>query len=430
MRLTRPSRSLRDHHGEWCAYCFRYFAPPDSHPHKLPRGYGPADRDEHHVLPRTRLRHGLFRGLGLDFAWTVPVHRQCHNMLGGIQIHADAAFSFFTEVLAGAPTLGQRAEVSAWLHNRGYYWLAVLANVHTLRDRAIPLEPEERQTRLRHAYSSAAGIRGGNNILRVVLPPDEAHASTELLLQMANYSATRGHSRKAKDAFESAERIISTLPIAARNDLEPQRLLRTAQVDGNLAAAQSAEASSDRLTHGRFTAWTLQQLLALRDGIIDPAERAIEAIGRHWDDVSWLYRLQAWFMRAALLIEQESTKEVQIYRLLTKAQFVYVFLCLQLSVEMRFELGRQPQWALARGGWTPADLIGAYFRDPHSDLRHPEYCFDVRQAVLSKLYDDIQWPMQGQGADVLPRGRGYRERMPAIVSGDAISPEDRAACHT
>lgn len=358
----------------------------------------------------------MLNGLQLDFRWVVPVHASCHQSIGK---HGIAALTYIQELLAGANSLQERMKLSAWFHDRGYYWIAVLINVHTLFDSSIELGTEERRQRLRYLFSSGAGIRGCQNLPKAVMPSPEDISSAEVALHLTNLKATRGQGNSSLESYQEAVQQMDRMNAATRRSLEGQRFLREAQVFRKVRSAIDAK-SAVTTKHGVFTSLTLQSLLAMSIKKHSVAEQALDDLIRHWEDISWLYRAQTWFMQALMLIQTHSKDYKKIYQLLIRAQFTYVFLALQLSITPYIVMQDPPygrSWE-----WTPADLLVSYFTSSEgsSSMRDPDECWELRQLALTELYDDIRRPMQGEGEGVPQRGKNYKERLNDVNKGWCI----------
>jgi hypothetical protein len=198
-----PSRSLTDQYGEWCAECLDYFKPYEA-------------RQYHHPLTEKWIRDRF--GSDIDFGWLMPTHdmQSCHLEL---QIRANFATKRFFRKLDEATTLDQREKLTRNLHERGYYWLSVLANLDTMQSKVEGIDSEQVSRRCVFALSSLAGVRGAQNLPRIVLTHAPPVLTPGMQLSLSNLRAARGHERAAKRGIETVSQIIESLTAKKKDSL-------------------------------------------------------------------------------------------------------------------------------------------------------------------------------------------------------------------
>jgi len=389
MSTTRrqASRSLTDQHGEWCALCLRYFF------HNEPR-------ELHHVLNRARIRN-IF-GSSLDFAWVIPMHRYCHGRLQGM---ADAATGYFVEILEGARSLAQRENLARQFHDRGYYWLSVLANLDTMRAQIEGIDDEQRLRRCEYALSSLAGVRGAQNLPKILMENAIPKQSPLIQLNLSNLHVGRGHQAAARRSFELATEIIKNLPGRERATLIPGYLRRRAQLSRSTAHAREAVTAAES-EYSKNTALVFQGVLAVSNNELSDAEESLEQLFTRVGTMSWLYEAETEFIRALYLLLAGDSDIAAIYSSLCVAQYIYVVLGLQMSItpELQLEGPSDRSW-----DWTPSDVARDFFSGPprHAML-DADVCYDIRRRAIrdTHLLERLLDPIVGWGEVIRP-GQGH-----------------------
>jgi len=383
----QASRSLTDQHGEWCALCLRYFF------HNEPR-------ELHHVLNRARIRN-IF-GSSLDFAWVIPMHRNCHSRLQGI---ADAATVSFVETLKAARTLAEREKLARQFHDRGYYWLSVLANLDTMREQIEGIDDEQRLRRCEYALSSLAGVRGAQNLPKILMESAIPKQSPLIQLNLSNLQAARGHQSAARQSFELATEIIKNLPGRESATLIPGYLRRRVQLSRSTAHAREAVNAAES-EYSKNTALVFQGVLAVSNNKLSDAEESLEQLSPRVGTMSWLYEAETKFIRALYLLLSGNSDIAAIYSLLCVAQYIYVVLGLQMSItpELQLEGPLDRSW-----DWTPSDVVRTFFSSlPRHAMLDADVCYDIRcRAIIdTHLRERLLNPIADWG-EVTQPGQGY-----------------------
>lgn len=378
------SRSLTDHHHEWCALCLKYL--PGSEPREL-----------HHVVNQARIRNRF--GRSLDFAWVAPADPQCHKRLQGI---ADAAAVYFVELLDGAQTLVDREGIARRFHDQGYYWLSALTNLDTMRSRVEGMDDEEWWRRCEFALSSSAGIRGGKNLPGLLLA-DLKSQRPRIQLNLSNLHAARGHRLAAQRSFKDASLIIASLPRKEQASLMPGHLRRQAQLSRSTADAREAVSAAES-DYSKDTALVFLGILGLSRGELSSAEESLELLLARTGRMGWLYQAETQFIRGLHLILTGSKDIGAVYSSLSVAQYIYVVLGLQMSItpELPFPCPFGRSW-----DWTPSDALRAFFAAlPSSKVLGESECFDIRLRSIrdTRLLERILHPIVGWGGDLQPGG--------------------------
>ena len=379
MRI-RPSRSLNDQHGEWCAECLKYF-----------------DRDEprqfHHPLNQKWIRDRF--GKEIDFAWVMPAHdmKGCHKPL---QIRADYATHQFFKKLDEAKHPDQREKLSRAFHDHGYYWLSALANLDTMRAGIEGTDLEQLSRRCAFALSSLAGVRGGQNLPKILMRHAPSIRNPRIQLNLANLHAARGHEPSAKRELEAFGEMIEGLPKREIATLRPALLRRTAQLS-RLPKVASDAVSAAETSYSRDTALVMQGVLAVGCGEFSYAEESLGLLGGR-DEISWLYKAEEEFIRALLLILIESKQHEAIYSCLCVAQYIYVVLGLQMSISpyLPFEGPPDRSW-----DWTPSDVLRTYFGHLGKHRIPKNECYEIRLKAIKdrNLLDRLLNPLNLAGPE-------------------------------
>lgn len=404
-----PSRTTRDQHGEWCAFCLEYFEPGL----RGERG-GREVPDYHHVLPQAWIKHRI--PLPVDSHWVVPVHRHCHRVM---QSGSGAAGAYLDKLLAGARTAEERSRLSGWFHDHGFYWYAALLAAHTMLDASVERDLGEDPTRARHFLSSCAGIRGGQNFPDLMLTRSTVVPAAHITLAWANLKIARGHPRSARKDARAAAAAIETLSTRERRALVPAQLRRRAHIERDTLVARDAEAAAEH-DYGAATSLVLSNVLAVSEGEVDQADRASDALASRTSSLPWIYRAEVWFMEAVNLILQGRHEAERIYDLLTASQYVYVLMGAAFSISPMLDLP-EPNWRRS-WDWVPADVLGSYFgnglgRRPLA----PQDCRALRhQAVHGRcLFERITETLEGRG-DAPQPAEGYASTLGHVVSGEGL----------
>lgn len=375
------SRSLSDQHGEWCAFCLGYFAPGDV-------------RHFHHVLTRKWVKDRF--GSNLNFAWVIPVHGarfdnrtpSCHEQ---IQHYTNFITRRFFERLGKENSLAMREQSSRQLHDRGYYWLSVLGNLDSIQTRIEGIDREQLIHRCEFALSSAAGIRGGQNLPKVLLGWVGPGQSPRIRLNLANLQAARGHEVVARRTLRLVTDIAELLPKKERESLKPGLLRRRAQLSRSPAGASVAVSAAES-NYSRDTALVIQGVLAVSSNAFRYVEKSLEELDARGDAISWLYRAEKHFIRSLFLILSGSKDLDKIYSLLCEAQYIYVLLGLQFSIspKLPFEGPPDRSW-----DWTPSDVLRSYFTSTGKNTLSRAECYDIRRYTIGdrNLQEKILSPM-------------------------------------
>lgn len=388
---TRPgslSRSLADHHDEWCALCLNYFERDEA-------------RELHHVVNKAYMRHRF--GPSLDFGWVVPTHRDrgCH---GRLQRIADAAAAYFIQVLDGAQTIVDREAIARWFHERGYYWLSVLANLDTLQRPVEGADAEQQWRRREFAMTGAAGIRGGQNVPELAMAGASPDARPRLQLYLSNLQSARGHHAAARRSFDIAKAMFDSRLSAEKAVLLPGLLRREAQISRSPADAQEAVRAAES-EYSENTALVLQGILAASGNRFDLVEESLERLDSRNGGMSWLYHAETQFIRALYLISTGSKDRRAIYSSLSVAQYVYVALSLQMSITPELCL----QSPAGRGwDWTPGDVLRSVFSSSPFVGPDRAECLHLRRVSIqeTRLLEKILDPIAGWGDGPKP-GPGH-----------------------
>lgn len=377
------SRSLTDQHGEWCALCLRYFSPNEP-------------RDLHHVLNRARIRDRF--GSSLDFAWVIPMHQDCHRRLQGI---ADAAAVYFVEILDGAPSLVEREKLTRQFHERGYYWLSVLANLDTMQAQIEGIDDEQRLRRCEFALSSSAGVRGGQNLPNILISSAIPKQSPRIQLNLSNLQAARGHQAAAKRSFELATEIIENLPAQERASLLPGLLRRRAQLSRFTAHAREAVIAAES-EYSKNTALVFQGVLGVSNKDFSYVEESLEELFARKGTMSWLYEAETYFIQALYWLVTGNDDVAAVYSSLCMAQYIYVVLGLQMSItpELQVEGPTDRSW-----DWTPSDVVRTFFSSqPAYRMLDADACYYIRKGVIwdTHLLEQLLDPLAGWGEETRP----------------------------
>lgn len=370
-----PSRSLVDHHGEWCPLCLEYFLPREA-------------IQLHHVIKKAQI-HERF-GSDLDFGWVVATHDDCHRVL---QPLADTAATYFIHRLDGAKTIDEREHICQWFHEKGYYWLSVLANLDTVQRPLEGMDVEHRWRRREFALSSAAGIRGGQNVPALILGGEKPKERPRLELNLSNLRSARGHGNVARKSFELAKDIVNAQSKTQKAALLPGLLRRWAQISRVPEDASKAVVAAES-EYSLNTAFVFQGILSVGERRFDLVEKSIEQLGERESKMSWLYYAELQFLRALYSILTDDKDILKIYSALSVAHYVYVILGLQMSISPKLPFenpsGRSHEW-------TPADVLCTPNLLPRLRVLDGQACRSIRIAaigkafLLEKLLDPICW---------------------------------------
>jgi hypothetical protein len=363
-----PSRSLSDQHGEWCAVCLGYFVREDV-------------RHFHHVLTRKWVKDRF--GSNLDFAWLIPVHGarcgddqfSCHQR---IQVDTDRITLRFLDKLGRENSLAKREQSSRQLYDRGYYWLSVLGNLDSIRTRIEGIDREQLIRRCEFALSSAAGVRGGQNLPRLLLGRVVPGQSPRIRLNLANLQAARGHEVVARRTLRLVTDIAELLPKKERESLRPGFLRRGAQLSRSPADARVAVGAAES-NYSRDTALVIQGVLGVSSLAFRYVEESLEELSLRGDAISWLYRAEKQFIHGLFLIRSGSNDLARIYSLLCEAQYIYVLLGLQFSIspKLPFEGPPDRSW-----DWTPSDVLRSHFTSTRKNALSRIECYDIRRRTI------------------------------------------------
>lgn len=362
MRVRPASRSLTDQHGGWCAKCLRYFS--RSRPAEF-----------HHMLTKKWVRDRF--GSDLDFSWVVPVHRTCHEGPSGLQPRADFMTHNFFERLDMQRSLDERERMSREQHDRGYYWFAVLANIDAINKKIERIDEEQLSRRREFALSSAAGVRGGQNLPNVLMTNSDGDQSPRIQINVANLQAARGHRRAAGRTLEIVTNLMDRLSRREREGLRPALCRRRAQLTRATADACDAVSVAES-QYSRDTALVIKGVLAVSSGEFHYAEESLDQLQKRGDLKSWLYQAEERFVRALLWLYTEERNYAEIYSSLCEAQYILVILGLQMSTspELRLPRPSDSSW-----DWTPSDVLRSFFRDKKKALGRDE-CYELRRLTI------------------------------------------------
>ena len=391
MTTKRIPVSLSDHHGPWCAVCREYIA----------RGL-----TGHHVLPKAYYRSRF--GGDLDLAWTVPVHHECHSQL---QQKSNSFGNYLDELLAGARTLDSRNQIATWFHERGYYWYAVLANLDTLHDPRIQLTETERNQRIAYILTSAAGVRGGQNIPWVLSPDPRVIAEPGVHLNLANLRSCRGHYRAAHESLDRGRQLVESLPKWQQQALEPTVQMRRTQIFRDMRDADRALRMAER-DYSIDTASVLLGSIAIAGGNRDPAYEALQRLENRAGVLSWLFVAERHFMMGTLAALRADPYDV--YRNLSYAQYICAMLGIQLTPHPDLPLAAGQR----TGAWTPTKLLCSVMQVTEKRLcPSEEECLAIRNQHIGgrTLYEHLLEPMQGRGGAPVPEP-GYPDEQRRLRS--------------
>jgi hypothetical protein len=369
MPLPRPGDwrySLADHHGVWCCYCFKYI--------------GPSEFNAHHILKQHWIRKRF--GPRFPVGPTVPAHcGECHQ--GGIQHFADAATEHLKQVLERVDLYDEptRDRLAKRAHDQGLYWVATLINLDTARSLASQNRRDEMLTTVEYLLGSAAGTRGIHSLPKhLPLRHDEAQ-SPGVLLHLASGAANMGFHTRARDLLRSAEETLGRLPSKRRLRWAASHHLRRAQIERSERDSEIAGELSVS-DYSKTTALLLRSQIFRAQG--SPVLRArarelLEDLLARGDQVSWLYRATCWLNFAYHVLDSDRLPKDTLrvaYRLLVKAQYVFVMLGL---------LGTPEPTTLLRGhtlkhNFTPVDLLLSL---TEFSKFSPEECLDMRQQAIA-----------------------------------------------
>ena len=374
------SRSLSDQHGEWCAFCLEYFL----------RG---EVRHLHHVLMRKRIKDRF--GSNLDFAWVIPVHGarydnevSCHEK---IQSYTNFITDRFFEKLDKEDNLAEREQSARQFHDRGYYWLSALGNLDSIQTRIDGIDEEQLIRRCEFALSSAAGVRGGQNLPKLLMSHGIPVQSPRIQLNLANLQAARGHEVVARRTLRLVTDITELLPKREKESLKPGLLRRQAQLSRSASDAREAVSAAET-DYSRDTALVIQGVLAVSSHSFRYVEESLEQLSARGNTISWLYRAEKQFILALFLILSGSKDHATIYSLLCEAQYVYILLGLQFSIspKLPFEGPPDRSW-----DWTPSDVLRSYFTSTGKHTLSRAECYDIRRRTIHNhdLREQILSPM-------------------------------------
>lgn len=374
MPTKPPSRSLTDQYGEWCAVCLDYFS------RENPAEY-------HHVLTKEWIKTKF---TDLDFSWVIPVHRRCHRGPSGIQPFTDFATHYFFKKLERENRLDERSKLSRQLHERGYYWLSVLANLDAIKGRIDGIDEEQLLRRCEFALSSVAGVRGGQNLPNILLAQRVGRQSPRIRMNLANLQAARGHRRKAAKTLEIVTELMGKLSKREKEGLRPALLRRQAQLTRVTTRARDAVKIAEN-NYSRDTALVIQGVLAVSGGQFRFAEESIEELGKRGDSKSWLYQAEERFIRALLWILTGEKCYDAIYSSLCEAQYIFVILGLQMSTSPDLVFPRPPY---SSWDWTPSDVLRTFFKDKRMPLGRVD-CHKIRRLTIgnTELLDRLLYGM-------------------------------------
>jgi len=353
------------------------------------------------------IRHRL---PAVDFAWTVPAHMDCHDSL---QPSADAAALWFVARLDAATSLEMREALARDLHEKGYYWLSTLTNLDTIESRPDGTDSEQAIIRSEFGLSSAAGIRGGQNLPGLIMRPFAGVHRPKTELSRSNLYSARGKRRAAEDSFVAAKELIGSLTAGEQSELAPALLRRWAQISRSILDATEAVNAAES-PYSLDAAHVMRAILAVDHGDVETLERSLERLDGRSADMSWLYRAEAEFIHALRLIMLGSKDTEQIYARLCVAQFIYVALGLQMSISP--DLKRLLNSEARSWDWTPADVAKAYLGQRR--LLGPADCLEIRKRTLldTNFLERLLTPMMGWIGPSAPGPGWIRARIPELRS--------------
>jgi hypothetical protein len=371
---SSASRSLTDQHGEWCADCLKYFSPHEP-------------REFHHVLTKQWVRNRF--GSDIDFGWVVPAHVSCHRPR--LQATADFTTTRFFARLDRETSPARREQLSRQFHDRGYYWLSVLANLDAMKSGIGEDDREQSSRRCEFALSSLAGVRGAQNLSRILMKDGARQRSPRIQLNLANLQAARGHELAAKQTLTLFTEVAGTLSKKEREGLKPGLLRRKAQLSRSARDASEAVRAAET-QYSKDTALVIQGVLAVGAGEFRYVEESLEQLRERDETISWLYKAEEQFIRALFLILTGSEDYTAIYASLCVAQYIYVVLGLQMSISPELPLDGpvDRSW-----DWTPSDVLRSYFAPNGKNGMSDMECYQIRVRAItdSNLLERLLSPM-------------------------------------
>jgi hypothetical protein len=238
--------------------------------------------------------------------------------------------------------------------------------------------------------SSAAGVRGGQNLPTFLANCCSPKESPRLKLNLANLQAARGHESAAKQTMDLFTRLRESLPKKDKDALTPGLLRRKSQLSRRTSDASDAVRAAES-NYSLDTAFVIQGVLAVSNRELPIVERSLDHLYDRGSLMSWLYQAELRFIHGLLLIATRDQNAGMIYSLLCEAQYIYVLLGLQFSItpELPKEVQRS-SW-----GWTPSDVLRFYLGSSGTYKLGRDECLDLRRRAIhdSNLKENIISPM-------------------------------------